>query len=1489
MPSQMQLAGAQPQKGPKYAPLFVDRAFTGLYTQRNPLHDPSSVIEAKFYGGRPDALLSGSNVELTNELTLKRRPGLTPFSPAIYPTAPLCAYSFERDNGTIQVIIDCGPTGSLALSAVDVISGVAYYHFSISQSTAADNAFFGWVFEVSGFDDANNNGTFVCVGCESSYLILDNVLAVTDVHPGTAISTGAVYYDYQVNESQLDTFQRANENPLSDGGDWTQAFGTQPLQIVSNLAEPTALNTACSMIFIGSALPNDQYSEGVITTLAGVTPSLFLIVRASLTSQTWYQVNITGPTGTAQTQTLYAISQGVTTPIGDFTATTQVNDLWRLAVQGTTLYVFQNSTLLLTVTDTTISSGYAGFGLYNATAVTDSQISSWGAGTSQNLSTTNSDELLFGKNPGAGQTFFVAVAGILYTGDGVDTRKYVPDVTNLNPDAAMGASGQVWNWGGAAPAAQPNVTTVESGSAAVTWVANTVFSTMGLLLDSVGHVEFLTSVNAIGTNTTQFGTTGSGQPAWNQNTGSITTDNTCNWTNWGPISLWTAGTTYTYEQPIFDPTTGWIFQSSGGKSGNARPHFNPTINTHTADANGMIWQAVGLAAVWKPNFTYHAWWEHNICIVCEPVIPTQALLTAGTQTVYLQSNNDQTTGSQDDPGISGSGYTPAWPGQIGGTTIDNALTWIDLGTATWAANTPYSAWTQGSSTFSVVEDPYGDFQVCVVSGQSGSSAPATQWQVAHVYTGAHTIAVRYGAGLFMLFTTTSGGTSGSSTAANPSGQPVWNFTATHTTTDNTVTWTCTGTTTTSAWGNSYGSNTSDGSVTWTNVGPIITWATNTSWYLPKAGFAPPSSSQPYGGAEVIGNGSVQAVIATGKSGSNQPNWAETSQVYTLTGVAYTSGQSATYSGTITGGGSNAYAGYLFNIAGFVTNPSNNGGPFLCYASTGSTLVLVNPNAVTESHSATATAVPIGSETTDNGITWYTDATESVNSLAWTSGYVYAYSYYARLASDGYNTSVAQGGFGPPPGVASVLGTPTGSEAGTMTTASPVFTITGSNAGAVNTITGLGPTDPQFDTIVIWRSADGGGAANMFWLTEFNAPKPIQGTAQTWSFVDYLPDLPTNVFPGLNELISAPINDQNNPPPSNFLPMVYNFIRIWGASGQTMFNSGGPDIEAGQGNPNEAFNPGDNYPFLANVTNARKCSQGIVVFLTDSIQIIAGGPATSSFYTVEISDNIGLSSPNAIDQYGGEIYFFAADSEGKMISVNLQLSNFGFPIGDKFAAFNAADVYLTVQQANVDNCIFVTDGSTGWYRCNPYQVPGGYSGPGPVWSPFANITGGAQMVQSIEVTPGIKKVLVGPTPATTAANGGAQILERNLSVYTDGGVMYDSFFVLGSVMLCNPGQLCLLKFLEMDFSGVNYQPTISYLLNEISGAFTQFTLAPQFDPPSLYGSTLSPTSYSPNRYFFSGTGSLARARHMQIMVDFGITPNPDELFNLTIFGRIFVET
>jgi hypothetical protein len=216
-----------------------------------------------------------------------------------------------------------------------------------------------------------------------------------------------------------------------------------------------------------------------------------------------------------------------------------------------------------------------------------------------------------------------------------------------------------------------------------------------------------------------------------------------------------------------------------------------------------------------------------------------------------------------------------------------------------------------------------------------------------------------------------------------------------------------------------------------------------------------------------------------------------------------------------------------------------------------------------------------------------------------------------------------------------------------------------------------------------------------------------------------------------------------------------------------------------------------------------------------------------------------------------------------------------------AIWNPANVYVASHQSGTDNAIFVADGVTGWYRLNPRQA-GATSSPEPVWSPFAMITNGAKMVQSVEAVPGIKKLFVG------SSEQNQPLLVRNQMVFTDNGSQYDAFFEMGNITLAHPGQLALLKFCEFDFSGVGFQPTISYLLNEISGTFVPFTAVPQFDPPSLYGKTISPVSYSPNRYYFAGNASLARCRHLRLKVDYGTTSNGDEMFNCTIFGRLMIE-
>lgn len=78
----------------------------------------------------------------------------------------------------------------------------------------------------------------------------------------------------------------------------------------------------------------------------------------------------------------------------------------------------------------------------------------------------------------------------------------------------------------------------------------------------------------------------------------------------------------------------------------------------------------------------------------------------------------------------------------------------------------------------------------------------------------------------------------------------------------------------------------------------------------------------------------------------------TSTVLTLTAAANASGGTTVYTGTITGGGSNALVGKKVTIAGFATGANN--GNFEVTASSTTTLTVSNIAGVAETHAGTAT-------------------------------------------------------------------------------------------------------------------------------------------------------------------------------------------------------------------------------------------------------------------------------------------------------------------------------------------------------------------------------------------------------------------------------------------------------------------------------------------------------------------------------------------------------
>lgn len=115
MSNMVQLNGGQPQKQTRFTPLYTGRFFQGLYTNRSPLRMGGlNWITEKFYGGQNDALIDGSNVEVSNRLTLQRRPG----NPSVPSSATFSAVDrfesfrlFGPSSEQIDVMID--ETGAL--------------------------------------------------------------------------------------------------------------------------------------------------------------------------------------------------------------------------------------------------------------------------------------------------------------------------------------------------------------------------------------------------------------------------------------------------------------------------------------------------------------------------------------------------------------------------------------------------------------------------------------------------------------------------------------------------------------------------------------------------------------------------------------------------------------------------------------------------------------------------------------------------------------------------------------------------------------------------------------------------------------------------------------------------------------------------------------------------------------------------------------------------------------------------------------------------------------------------------------------------------------------------------------------------------------------------------------------------------------------------------------------------------------------------------
>lgn len=513
---------------------------------------------------------------------------------------------------------------------------------------------------------------------------------------------------------------------------------------------------------------------------------------------------------------------------------------------------------------------------------------------------------------------------------------------------------------------------------------------------------------------------------------------------------------------------------------------------------------------------------------------------------------------------------------------------------------------------------------------------------------------------------------------------------------------------------------------------------------------------------------------------------------------------------------------------------------------------------------------VGNSTTDGSVTWFNLGPACVRT---TIGRQYCYCYVNEYGH--YSTASA---------LSSPIGIDTNNQIIQVTVqSSPLSTVT---------------------QIALFRTVDGG--STLFYVNSI----PNNGEQfNIMPFNDGVPDVDLNI------LLAAPIAHANDQPAFGMTALAYHLGRVWGAVGNVLYASGGPDTLVGNGS--EAFPPANSWNYPSQIIKLISHATGLLVLTTSGIWIHAGGPAITQFYPQPLYSKIGISSYNAADIRGNEVAIFTTDRVAFMLDLaSNTINDIGYPIADQLINFSPANTYVVFHRKGQDNALYYADGQTGWFRCVSQQPPD-YSITGPVWSPKADIifnvstpvssasyytspmtnpnppqAGTAGAIASLETSPGVWNLIIGPYNSTYS------LYQRDPSIFADGGTAYEANFVLGSVVLAQPGELAELGFITADFIRTGTSPKIYVLFDEINGPLTSYGDISGFvisDPPILYGASGSPSTLYSNRYYFKQTDvrtgnppQPAFCRSMCIFVDYATDTVQNEALTTTIFGSIKVE-
>lgn len=411
----------------------------------------------------------------------------------------------------------------------------------------------------------------------------------------------------------------------------------------------------------------------------------------------------------------------------------------------------------------------------------------------------------------------------------------------------------------------------------------------------------------------------------------------------------------------------------------------------------------------------------------------------------------------------------------------------------------------------------------------------------------------------------------------------------------------------------------------------------------------------------------------------------------------------------------------------------------------------------------------------------------------------------------------------------------------------------------------GDGDPNWatdgiDTIQIYRSTL--NHTDLFLLDEIPAP----ANGGPWSYLDNTPD-PPDPNSILDEFISADVNGINAPPPAGMVGLSYYLSRMWGIVGEFAYYSSSPQQSVGVNTDNW---PGNNFfQFPSTVTKLFPSPTGMIFFTNQGLYLSAGTDGNGNpSQPIPFLDTIGLLSPNCFTVNGSNPMIFTADRQLINLDPGSGVSRIGFPIEDQLQTFDPTGSYVTWHTAGSDQAAYISNGTGMWFRLNLTPAPetGSYT-----WSPRAQLVGGGSCVKSIETSPGVRDLLIGPN-ASFFTGSSRHILKRDFGTRLDDGVAYPADFTVGCIVFAQPGQAAEIAFITTEELRAGSQVTPAILADELFGTFEAMS-NPVNDPP---WATPSNSVYS-SRWYFDSVRTPGWMRYLQIKFSWPAEDAANELY------------